>query len=78
MGEQKVSCPLCSQDWVYKVHLDRLERDAFYCPECSALWLEAADVGTERWHDYNAFMRSHGSEDPGDMREMDILEPLVR
>lgn len=41
---EKVRCPRCEQDYLQKVILVQLNRQAILCPECDALWLSEDDV----------------------------------
>jgi transposase-like protein len=66
--EKDVLCPSCGQEWVTREWLPALKRQVFVCFECESLWLESADIGTDRRTSYSEFMRCFGrdSNDPNE------------
>jgi hypothetical protein len=74
-----VQCPFCGQDYVTRIYIHKLEREVFTCWECGKLWLEARDVGSERWGTYHEFMRCFGRDpdDPNEYDERGYLQVLV-
>src|SRR3954466_5174851 len=54
--DDRVACPRCKQDWIVEVRMIPLEHQGYYCPECSALWLQAGDVGTVEWIDLETYL----------------------
>jgi hypothetical protein len=66
MTTTRVQCPRCGQDFVHRVRLAREQADAFACPECDALWLNANDIKTwpntfgKTWFDLDTFLKERG------------------
>ena len=77
MNEDKVVCPRCGQDWLIHVRLIHLELRAFFCPDCEALWLTAADLGPTTFEDYGTFMIRHGRTDPDTQDEIELGDHLT-
>ena len=77
MNEKRVACPRCGQDWLIRVRLIHLERDAILCPECDALWVDA-DPRNDNFEDYGTFMQRHGRSEPEAKGEIDIRGPLEK
>jgi hypothetical protein len=78
MTERRVACPRCSQDWLVRVRLVNLERDAILCPECDALWQIGQDLAASTFEDYGSFMVRHGRPQPEARGEIEIRGPLLK
>lgn len=77
MTGARVACPRCGQDWLVRVRLLHLGRDAILCPECDALWQAPSDVRAGSFEDYGSFMMRHGRSRPEDKGELEIREALL-
>lgn len=66
----RMICPRCGQGRVLAVKLIALDRTAFLCDECEALWFEKPVVGTAGFVDFGTYMKSH--DRPGLWSEVEI------
>jgi hypothetical protein len=58
-----ILCPLCNPGGggeVLRVRILKLNMELWLCDECDALWLDEADIGTDRADAYWHFMEKHG------------------
>lgn len=78
MTERRVACPRCGQDWLLRVRLVHLSREAILCPECDALWQRQEDVGPTTFEDYGSFMIRHGRQQPEQKGEIAVEGDLIR
>jgi uncharacterized protein (DUF983 family) len=65
-------CPFCEEGRVYRVRLAALDRIAFLCEECDALWFEKSRIARDTFVVFEAYMRSQGR--PGMWSEVEVLE----
>ncbi len=80
----RVRCPRCGQDYLQRVELVALNRNAISCPECDALWLKEAEIGppTEAsygvtWFDFGTFMEDAGRPPPHTKGEVKVTGDLI-
>ena len=85
MSASKVQCPRCGQDWLKRVLLVALDREAILCLECDALWLNESDIMRPvegsygvTWHDYCTAMRTEGRSEPHGSSELSVIGDLLR
>lgn len=76
--KRRVACPRCGQDWLRRVRLVQLSRDAILCLECDALWQREEDVGSATFEDYGTFMVRHGRQQPEEKGEIAFEGDLIR
>ena len=77
MIERRIACPRCQQDWLLRVRLVHLSRDAILCPECDALWTQDESIGPATFEDYGTFMNRHGRQ-PENNEEIEVKGELLR
>jgi uncharacterized protein (DUF983 family) len=67
-----MTCPFCEEGRVYRVRLAALDRIAFLCEECDALWFEKSQIARDTYVVFEVYMEAHGR--PGRWSEVEILE----
>ena len=77
MSETRVPCPDCGQDWLQRILLVHLERDAVFCPECEALWLPGEEIAVSTRRGYWTYMTEHGRTEPHAQGEFLVRGPLT-
>lgn len=64
-------CPRCLQGQVAAVCLNALNRTAYLCEECDALWFQRERIASTTWVDFGTFMEAQGHR--GTWAEVTIL-----
>jgi hypothetical protein len=79
----RVACPRCGQDWLVRVQLVPLHKEAVMCPECEAVWLREDDVGPPTaegfgvtWFDLVTLLKEAGHAQAAD--PVEVLGPMLR
>jgi Zn-finger nucleic acid-binding protein len=75
MKEVRTACPRCGQDWLMDVRLVYLGREATFCPECEALWIDRGPRA-DNFEDYGTFMKRSGRADPHRPEEIQTIGPF--